>query len=156
MMHGYFEKYRFKHPSEKDFASFLQGHGIPWYDSLYILTNGTVDVKLTHANGTISIQNDNHLTVPVEIAGFNKNQKEFSSVMILDPFQSKKINIANSFDYILADPDFLLPRPIGKQSGSTQVKYFDTQKNQSFNFAGPGIFGHGDSLYSPNAGLQSS
>lgn len=109
MMHGYFEKYRFKHPSGKDFASFLQGHGIPWYDSLYILTNGTVDVKLTHANGTISIQNDNHLTVPVEIAGFNKNQKEFSSVMILDPFQSKKINIANSFDYILADPDFLLP-----------------------------------------------
>ncbi len=110
MMKDYYETWKFKHPQSHNIIEMLKKQGISWYDSLYILSNSKIDIKISASSKPhlYFIRHDYHMPAPVEITGYHRSNKIFSTVRTIHPFDSILI-VNDSIQYLILDPDFLLP-----------------------------------------------
>lgn len=106
LLQDYYATYQFKHPGGSDFIHILNKYHVHWFDSLYLTSTKKINIGLKKTSKGVSIINNFLYPVPVEIEGYKKGK----------PIWNKTVNSNDEVvleneetDYILADPNFLLP-----------------------------------------------
>ena len=106
-IHRYYENWKFAHPTSVDFFRHL-GIDSVWYKNLYITSDRQVDVKLSWASSNLLITHNQPFSIPVELYGYKKGNKVWSITKYVHLKDTVFIK-ADVQDYIIADPNFLLP-----------------------------------------------
>ncbi len=108
-MKAYYTKYKFKHPSGINFIHLLNESNIHWFDKLYINSNQKIDVQLVKQKDNVIVKHDFDTSIPIEIEGYKKGKQVWSKI-IHDAQRNDTISMLNlDLEYIVADPNFLLP-----------------------------------------------
>lgn len=111
LMKSYFNQWKFGHPQDHDLLNLFQQYGIDWYDSLYLFDAFKVDCSIS-ASGEPScfwVKHNAGFTFPIEIAGYRKNRKIYSRILMVPAIGDTLCISTDSLDYILLDPEFCLP-----------------------------------------------
>ncbi|MBP6795336.1 MAG: M1 family metallopeptidase [Saprospiraceae bacterium] len=106
-IHKYYENWKFAHPTSDDFFHHLSIDSV-WYKNLYITSDKQVDVKLSWVSGNLLVTHNQPFSIPVELYGYKKGNKVWSSTKYFSLKDTVFIK-ADVQDYIIADPNFLLP-----------------------------------------------
>ena len=113
MMKSYFSTWQFRHPTDSDLMNIFRTAGMDWFERTYLSSERKVNVSIaqTPTPGHFIISHDQKYPLPVELAGYNKDQKIFSRVILFN----NKIEVdlpTESLQYLILDPDLLLPEII--------------------------------------------
>lgn len=123
MIQAWFRQWRFRHPGDADFQILAQSKGVSWFHPLYISGIKKVDVAIEAdaGNGFFRVSHNLDFPIPLEYAGFRNGKVVFKNQ--LPPFKGRDtLRIrTDSLDYILLDPDFLLPE-INRENNIARIK----------------------------------
>lgn len=110
MMQKYFESFKFKHPKQQDLLGLFHSIGIHWFEETYLTNNKKLDIDIHKASSEGFIVNHHGpKDLPLPMAGYYKGKRILDTTLINltsgTPFKFGP----DSLDYIIIDPDFLLP-----------------------------------------------
>jgi len=110
-MRQYYSQWKFRHPQPSDLFALFKSYGADWFEDLYISNAFKVDCTIEQLGSTsyFLINHNAKLTIPIELAGYRKNNKTFSKMVRIPPEGDTIGLTTDSLDYIILDPDFCLP-----------------------------------------------
>lgn len=103
----YYEKWKFSHPKAEDLYRHLGSDSI-WFGNLYIKSNTKIDLQLSLKKDFLILSHNQNYSVPIEVEGYLKGKKAWSSIKYVFKKDSVKLNSLLQ-DYIIGDPHFRLP-----------------------------------------------
>jgi len=123
MIQSWFRQWRFRHPGASDFQSLAAAHGASWFYPLYIsgTTKADAAIEPDTRDGVFLVNHNLDFPIPLEYAGFRNGNRLFTKQLpLLLGRDTLRLN-TDSLDYILLDPDFLLPE-ISRENNIVRIR----------------------------------
>lgn len=123
MIQAWFRHWQFRHPGNADFQTLALSNGVSWFHPLYLSGTEKADVAIEEdaGEGFFRVSHNLDFPIPLEYAGFRNGELVIKHT--LPPFLGQyTLSIrTDSLDYILLDPDFLLPE-INRENNIARIK----------------------------------
>ena len=121
ILQGYYTDWKFKHPYPSDFFKYVKkysGKNVDWYTSDLFYSTGHIDYSVIIKDNYAIFKNNGSLTVPFEVAYYNKNKDEISRQWFENVEDQKSIKLDKEIKSVIIDPSQTLP-DINRYNNST-------------------------------------
>ena len=112
IMHNYYEDWKFKHPYPEDFFPYFAKHSdkdLTWYTHDVFYKTGYVDYSVCLRRGYATFKNKGTLTLPFEVAFYNKKGDEISRQWFENVADELKHKVPEGTRSVTIDPARTLP-----------------------------------------------